>query len=509
MNKPHQDREVTLNIYLTKILSPLLIAALVMPVPSVLSQETSPLHELTVSAAARGIRDGEFTAVELLDSLLARIEQHEHLNAFISIDREGAFTRARLIDEARERGERLGPLAGVPLVIKDNINTVNLPTTGGTPALAAFQPEANAPVIERLLAADAIILGKTNMHEMAFGITSDNAHFGPVGNAYDATRFAGGSSGGTGAAVGARLAPGGLGTDTGGSVRIPAALNGIAGLRPTVGRYPRDGIIPISSTRDTAGPMARSVADLILLDNVITGYDQPIGPADLSTLRLGLPEQRFWGDLESETRTIAERFVSQLRAAGATVVWVDVQELVALVAGSDRTSAMYEARRELVRFLDEFNTGVTLAELVEAIASPDVKGPFETSVLDATAVTPEAYRTWMETQRPAIQAAYRAVFAGNNLDALLFPTTPMPAVSFEEAIEVSLNGRLRPTFPTFARNTSPSTVAGLPGLTIPIGLTTDGMPVGIELDGPPLTDRRILSIGLALETLAGSVPGPE
>ena len=178
---------------------------------------------------------------------------------------------AAAADERRAGGGPLGPLHGVPLALKDNLDTADMPTTGGTPGLRGSRPARNAPVVQRLLDAGAIVFGKANLHELAYGITNNNAGFGAARNPYDRTRIPGGSSGGVGAAVGARIVPGGIGSDTGGSVRVPAALCGIVGFRPTTGRWPQAGIVPISHTRDTAGPMTRSVADCVLLDRVVTG----------------------------------------------------------------------------------------------------------------------------------------------------------------------------------------------------------------------------------------------
>lgn len=249
----------------------------------------SDLTELTASEAAKAIADGNMTSLELVEALIDRTG-NDAGKAYITFDPDGARAAAKTADSLQKDGAELGPLHGVPIVVKDNIAAEGLPATGGTPALKNWVPSSDAEVLAKLKEAGAILLGKTNLHELAFGITSNNAAFGAVANAYDSRRFAGGSSGGTGAAVGGHLAPAGLGTDTGGSVRIPAALNGVAGLRPSSGRYLQGGIIPISKTRDTAGPLARSVEDLVLIDGIITGTGAALTAADLKTIRIGVPD---------------------------------------------------------------------------------------------------------------------------------------------------------------------------------------------------------------------------
>ena len=269
------------------------------------------LFELGAGRAAYALRNGEHTAEALDEALLARCAASP-LNAFITLEAEHLRAAARAADQRRQRGEPLGPLHGVPLALKDNIDTADFPTTGGTPALAAHRPKHNAPIVQHLLAAGAIVLGKTNLQELAYGPTNNNAAFGPARNPYDPTRIPGGSSGGSAAAVAARLAPAALGTDTGGSIRVPASLCGITSMRPTTLRWPQAGIVPLSHTRDTAGPMARHVADCVLLDGVITGGPTEVTPAPLKGLRLGLPRGYFWEDLDAELAAILEA------AAGTT-----------------------------------------------------------------------------------------------------------------------------------------------------------------------------------------------
>src|SRR6185295_9924159 len=315
-------------------------------------------------------------------------------------------------------------------------------------------------------------------HELAFGITSNNAAFGPARNAYDPSRIAGGSSGGTANAIAARMAAAGLGSDTGGSIRIPAALNGIVGLRPTLGRYAQEGITPIAHTRDTAGPMAREVADLVLLDSVITGARDRVTAAPLQGLRLGVCRPVFFRGLETETERLTEATLDRLQAAGAEIVDVDLPGLVDLNGKISFPVALYEARVDLTRYLKRFRPALDLATLAERIASPDVKGLFA-----------DAFRK-------------------HNIAALVFPTTPLPAAPIGDDETTGLNGERVPTFPTFIQNTDPGSNAGIPGLSVPIGRTPGGLPIGLELDGPVNSDRRLLGIGLALETLLGRLPAP-
>jgi mandelamide amidase len=467
------------------------------------------LTELSAVDAAARIRAGTLRSEDLVRALVDMAERRRDLNAFITFDREHALAAARKADGLAARKSFAGPLHGVPIVVKDNIHVAGLPSSAGTPGLRDFVPPRNAPVAEKLIRAGAIVLGKTNMHELAFGITSNNAAFGPVRNAYDSSRIAGGSSGGTGTAIAARMAPAGLGSDTGGSVRIPAALNGISGLRPSLGRYSQEGITPIAHTRDTAGPMAREVADLVLLDTIITGARDKVAPASLRGLRVGVPRAAFWKNLDTETERLATAALDRLRGAGADVVEVDLPGLAELNGKISFPVALYEANVDLTRYLKRYRIALDLKGLADRIASPDVKGLFASAIVPGAkdAIPEKVYRDAIAT-RPALQRLYADTFRTHGIAALVFPTTPLPAAPVGDDQTTKLNGADVPTFPTFIQNTDPGSNAGIPGLTVPIGRTAAGLPVGLELDGPAGSDRRLLAIGLSLEALFGRLPAP-
>jgi mandelamide amidase len=468
------------------------------------------LLELTACGTLDLIREGKISCVELVSVLTDWARQHRSCNAFITLDEAGALRRARDIDKRISNGDQQGLLLGVPLVLKDNIETAGLPNTAGTPSLVNFIPDHTAPVARALIEQGAVILGKTNMHELAFGVTSNNRHFGAVGNPYRQDYFAGGSSGGTAAAVAGRMAPAGLGTDTGGSVRIPAAVTGIAGLRPGIRRYSREGITPISATRDTAGPMARCVADLVLLDAVIMGTVPDFTPAKPQTVRLGVPRRYFYENLDREiTDKIAEA-LEQIEHAGVALVEADVPGMRDFESETGFSLALYEAQRGLSDYL-RISTGgrVSFDQLAAAIASPDVREIFSTFMVGDRAPAQRDYQRAMEQELPAIRRIYQDYFTDNRLDGMIFPTVPVTAGPIAGCDEsVLLNGRPAPTFATLARNTSPGSIAGIPGVTIPVGLSPGGLPIGIEIDGPWGSDARLLAIAMTLEQIYGTLPAP-
>ena len=483
-----------------------------------LSRAPSTDEQLAMSSmqAVAAIKSGRLSAEAYVSTLLARAEQLKDLNAFITLDKAGALAAARAVDTLRSSGAALPPLAGLPIVVKDNINTKNLPTTAGTAALRNARPGANAPTLQKLIDAGAIVLGKTNMHELAFGITSTNLtpFAGPVKNPYDTSRIPGGSSGGTAAAIAARIVPSGLGTDTGGSTRVPAALCGIVGLRPSVGnggaerRYDGAGVVPISHTRDTVGPMGRSVADVALLDSVITGA--PLASAvPLRGLRIGVPAS-FWAGLDTQVAGVMAAARSKLTAAGVVFVDVDIPTLAEVNAKVSFPLALHEPVADIPAYLAASGiTGITLADVAAGVASPDVKGAFGAIMADALG---KDYDAALRSHRPRLRALYDGYFRNSVLDAMLFPTTITTAASIDMANgsgKISIDGSAPvDTFGSFIRNTDPGSNAGIPGLALPAGMTVGGLPVGLELDGPVGSDTRLLGIGLAIEALLGALPAP-
>ena len=467
------------------------------------SVRDTDLIELTVAEAAAALRERACSCREYVEALVARSEAMAGLNAFVSHDWEALLAAARAVDGGS--GTR-GPLGGVPLVLKDNIATTTLTTSGATGALAGFVAPRNAPVAEALFEAGALLGAKANMHELAFGITNNNAVTGAARNPWNPAMIPGGSSGGTAVAVAARMMPAGIGTDTGGSVRLPAALCGLAGFRPSVGRYPGAGIIPISHTRDTAGPIARTVADVRLLDAVMAGagrgepgpVPEPPPAPGLRGLRLGIPRAAFFSDLEPDVAAEAARVLDLLAGRGVALVEAEIPDVPDLNAAVGFPIALYEFVRDLPRYLAGNGIELSVDDVLEGIGSPDVRG-IVASQLGEEAMPEAAYRQALEVDRPRLQRAYAACFAEREVEAVLFPTSPVSARPIGDDETIDLNGGRVPTFPTFIRNTDPGSNAGIPGLSLPTGLTSAGLPVGMELDGPAGSDERLLALATAIE----------
>jgi len=394
-----------------------------------------------------------------------------------------------------------GPLAGVPLAVKDNIDTRDFPTTGGTPALADSRPGRDQHAVERLRAAGAAVIGKTNLHELALGITSNNAAFGPVRNPHDPSRSAGGSSGGSAVAVATGVVPIALGTDTGGSVRVPAAHCGVVGWRPTVGRWGTGRTVPISRTRDTAGVLATTVADVALVDELVTG-EAVSGPPE-RRLRIGVPRAGFYADLHPEVAACAERVLDRLADTGVDLVEVEVAGAHELDAECGFPIVFVEIAQDLPAYLATLpgpERNLTFADVLAQAASPDVRGALE--VAAGGGFTEEAYRQALVTRgrlRDAYAAALRA--DGGRIDALVYPTVPLPAPPVGDDDTTELNGRQVPVFLTTIRNTGPGSTAGMPSVSLPVGATKAGLPIGISLEALPGDDAALLAIARQVEPM--------
>jgi Asp-tRNA(Asn)/Glu-tRNA(Gln) amidotransferase A subunit family amidase len=466
------------------------------------------LLDLTAVAAVGAMQRGELRAEAYATALLARAKQCAALNAFINLDANAVLEAARNADRARASGALPGPLHGLPMPIKDSVNTKDLPTTGGTAALRSFRPSADAPVIETLRSAGAIVLGKTNIHELSFGWTSNNGCFGAVHNPYDPTRVPGGSTGGTAAAVAARIAPLGLAEDTQGSIRVPAALCGIAGFRPTTGRYPTTAVVPITSLFDQVGPHARSVADLILFDTVVADRVEPLPTPSLRGVRLGIDRSYFFDGLDPEVERVTAAALKQLEAAGVVFVEVPVPDLGRLIGLTTAPIQLYDVAPSLTRYLAQYHTNVSYEQLIAA-ASPDIRSLFQSFVPEGSPlhVSTAVYEAARDVHIPALRETFRRWFADTGVAALVFPTVRIAATPIGQD-PVDIGGRPVPFGDAVGRNIASGSTAGLPGLVLPSGLTNDGLPVSIEFDGPAGSDRRLLALGLAIEQALGPLPAP-
>ena len=465
--------------------------------------------DFTVTGLSAGLRAGEITAEALAIEVIERCERHSDLRALISQDQEALLRSARQADQLQASGAKLGLLHGIPLVIKDNIDTLGLPTSGGTPALENDVPQHNAPSLQRLLDAGALVAGKGNLHELAVGGTSDNLYFGRVKNPYRLELNAGGSSGGPAAAVAARMAPAGLGTDTNGSVRGPCAHSGIAGFRPSFQRYPFGGVFPSAPTRDSVGPMATTVDDLALLDAILSGTENRLPQIDISGLRLGLSSPYSEEVLDERTAAVMQDALALLRDLGAVIVEADIPGLSAMTHRAAWPITSYEVAVEMPRYLAHRGTEVTIDDIVKNIASEVVKERFSPKFYDQTGQRAK-YEEVMQTHRPALQAAIQAYYDEHLVVAMLFPTTPFPATRLNgEDPDMEINGKpVTNGFGHVIDHTIHQSAAGVPSLTVPAGLTSDGLPVGINFDGPFSTDRTLLAIALAFEAARGPLPPP-
>ena len=432
------------------------------------------------------------SAEEVLAASIGRAREIADLGAFLALAEQSGT--------GPEAGPAAGPLAGVPLAVKDNLDTRDFPTTGGTPALRNSRPGRDHVAVERLRAAGAAVVGKTNLHELALGITSNNAAFGPVRNPHDPSRSPGGSSGGSAVAVATGVVPIALGTDTGGSMRVPAAHCGVVGWRPTVGRWGTDRTVPISRTRDTAGVFATTVADAAFVDALVTG--EPAVEPPTGRLRLGVPRRGYFDGLHPEVATTIEEALDRLADAGVDLVEVDVADAHDLDAECGFPIVFFEIAEDLPAYLATLpgpERELTFADVQAQVASPDVRGAMD--LASGGSFTPEGYRQAMAT-RDHLRAAYRAALRpadGDRLDALVYPTVPLPAPPLGDDDTTELNGKQVPVFLTTIRNTGPGSSAGMPAISLPAGATQAGLPIGISLEALPGDDSALLAAACQVE----------
>jgi len=469
--------------------------------------------DLSAREAVARIRDGAMKAEAYAARLIERQRALAELNAIAWMDEQRLLEAAHGLDKARLRDQPLGQLGGLPVAVKDNIDTVGFPTSSGTASLKSFRPNSDAPVAAALWRAGALLFGKANMHELAGGGTSSNPAFGFVRNPHDPTRTPGGSSGGTAAALAARIVAAGLGSDTAGSVRIPSAFCGTAALRPSIAGarklYSDEGVVPLAADLDTIGPMARTIDDVALLHEAITG-EAPTR-SELKGARIGVPRGHHWEALDEDVRRVADAAMARLGDAGAILIDVDVSALAAAARQVFDILLINGFKGDLAIFFVRHAPHLDAAEVIGRIASRDTRRLFERA--QAAPFPPEAIAMARTRQREAVQAQYAEIFSSSRLDAIAFPTEPLTAPvipadgdAFDD--EVVVGGKSVSKVGVLIRNTAMTGAIGAPGVSIPAGLTTAGLPVGLELDGLPGGDAALLGLALAAEGALGPTLPP-
>jgi mandelamide amidase len=463
--------------------------------------EPGELTDLNASEAIAAMARGDIKAEDYARALLDRSARLQALNAFRVLVPDAVLEAARAADKRRAAGATLGALHGLPIPVKDSVNTALYATSNGTAILRDFRPQSDAGVLRPLLDAGGYVMGKTNLHELSLGWTSVSA-FGAVHNPYDTSRVPGGSSGGSAVAVAARTAPLAIGEDTLGSIRIPSTMCGICGLRPTYGRYPDDGIMPLTTSGfDQVGPLARTVEDLALFDSVASGDGSPLPVVDLRGVRIGVADF-FFMDLDSEVERVSQLALDRLRDAGAIIVRAEVPDDVKAAPDAAFAINLFELQSAISGFLAEQGTKVSFDELVAQVG-PDLEATF------ALPAPPKEVYDTMVAQRQKTRDAIRAHFETENIVALAFPPAMIPPHKIEEDGSTTVRGEQVPSTTTMGRNISLSSLASLASLVLPAGLTASGLPIGLEFDALPGTDRKLLGLGVALQRALGSTQAPQ
>jgi indoleacetamide hydrolase len=468
------------------------------------------LAELGVSAAAAAIRDGDISSESYISALLQRARMYSDLNAFITIDETAVLVAARDADKRRAAGSN-APLLGVPLAIKDSYLTRGLRTTLGLETLGHFVPDEDADVVSSLKDAGCIVFGKNNLVEMSCGLTGNNSYYRQVKNPHNRDHISGGSSSGSGSAVAARIVPASLGGDTIGSIRVPASLCGVVGFKPTTGRWPRNGVAPISHTLDTTGVLARSVDDCALIDQIVTRDGESISRSqfDLTGVRFAYAPRQYLDLVDPEIEAHFKDVVRRLREAGAAIVEVDLGEDFSSIAATSTWNIFYhEMMKAISEFLHRYNVPISFEEIYGGL-KPDLKELWGQRVLPGGSghISSEVYEAARSVHRAEVQRRFSEAFRHSGAEALLFPTTPCTAPSIEHQSKFTIADQ-EVSYVVLAKQTIPASVAGLPGISISTGPSGDGLPMGLEIDGEHGRDRRLLDLARRVEATVGVLSSP-
>ncbi|WP_432571307.1 amidase [Kineococcus sp. SYSU DK005] len=437
-----------------------------------------------LTRAAQLVATGELSPVQLVHECLQRAEAGAAANAFTDLFAEDALRAARALQELLHAGHRLGPLHGVPVAIKDNIDIAGKRSTAGSSILADRVASTDAPVVAKLRSAGAIVIGHTGMHEFAWGGTSDNPHTGTVRNAYDLERTPGGSSGGSAVAVALGACCAALGTDTGGSVRLPAALNGVTGLRPGIGRIDVTGVVPLAWSMDTVGPMARSARDCTLLTAVLTGQAVPARRrSNARGLRIGLIEGYSLTHLQAPVEEAFRSALNALTGAGAVLVDVNVED----VEGNISAQLTVEAAEPSTYHQQWLRQ------------RPQDYGADVRLLLEAGELLPAT--TYLQAQRYRSLLRDQVLQALEVSDVLATPTLPFTATPIGASTVEVVPGRPEPVLSAIMQFTGLPSLTGLPAVSVPCGIDEDGLPIGMQLIGRPGGEMALLEAAEVFQEL--------
>ncbi|MFF4018754.1 amidase [Streptomyces sp. NPDC001843] len=448
-------------------------------------------HELSLTAAAEAIRARQLSPVELADSVLERIAQAEpRLRAYVTVTAERTRTAARAAEHDIAAGRYLGPLHGIPMGVKDLIDVAGVATTASSRVRGDHSAQTDSAVAARLAEAGAVLLGKTHTHEFAYGLTTPQTH-----NAWDTGRVAGGSSGGSAVAVAAGMATFALGTDTGGSIRVPAALNGVVGLKPTYGLVPRHGVTSLSWSLDHVGPIARTVEDAALVLAALAGQDprdpaslttpatdyRPDAGTDLTGLRVGVPRTYYFDHVAPEVEVAVRRAIDQLQALGARLVEVEIP---------------------MTRYIQATHWGLMVPEATAYHAGtlrtvPELYQDDVRVLLEAGELMPAGDYLRAQRSRTLMRQEWARMLT--EVDVIAAPTVPATAVKAGQEAITWADGTVEGVSDAYVRLSSPANITGVPSLSMPVGHDTAGLPIGMQLLGRPLQESVLLRVGHAYE----------